>query len=326
MRQNKWMLLLLLMMITGSAHAEWVKPDPLQFKATEITPSENEEGKKYYMYSAAHESFLGHGNQWSVEATFDNANPKMYFFSKYVVDGEEWDGVSYRFNAFISKTSVWDHMWITGGYVIGDCTMGQGSCRGDDYWCFEWQEDGTALVYVADYSSAYGETALGYRAYMAASPNFPTINRVGLNVEGFNAEAFTENVAWAFIEESQYAKFNEANVVYEKSEELINAIWDTQAANEGIDLSSVQAVYDNTSSTLEELQAAIDAIPGIVRAFVVSKAEGATLEAPADFTQLLATPDYVVHNTNGWKGDAAHVGEYGCAQLWNLSSFNWFIR
>lgn len=49
------------------------------------------------MYSAAHESFLGHGNQWSVEATFDNANPKMYFFSKYVVDGEEWDGVSYRF-------------------------------------------------------------------------------------------------------------------------------------------------------------------------------------------------------------------------------------
>ena len=77
---------------------------------------------------------------------------------------------------------------------------------------------------MADYSSAYGETALGYRAYMAASPNFPTINRVGLNVEGFNAEAFTENVAWAFIEESQYAKFNEANMVYEKSEELINAI------------------------------------------------------------------------------------------------------
>ena len=31
MRQNKWMFLLLLMMITGSAHAEWVKPDPLQF-------------------------------------------------------------------------------------------------------------------------------------------------------------------------------------------------------------------------------------------------------------------------------------------------------
>ena len=324
MRQNKWMLLLLLMMITGSAHAEWVKPDPLQFKATEITPSENEEGKKYYMYSAAHESFLGHGNQWSVEATFDNANPKMYFFSKYVVDGEEWDGVSYRFNAFISKTSVWDHMWITSGYVIGDCTMGQGSCRGDDYWCFEWQEDGTALVYMADYSSAYGETALGYRAYMAASPNFPTINRVGLNVEGFNAEAFTENVAWAFIEESQYAKFNEANVVYEKSEELINAIWETQAANEGIDLSSVQAVYDNTSSTLEELQAAIDAIPGIVRAFVVSKAEGATLEAPADFTQLLATPDYAVGNTNGWEGDVANVVD-GSAQLWNkVDTFNFY--
>ena len=325
MKQSKWMFLLLLMMITGSAHAEWVKPDPLQFKATEIVSSENEEGKKYYMYSAAHESFLGHGNQWSVEATFDNANPKMYYFSKYVpADAEEWDGVSYRFNSFISKTSVWDHMWITSGYVIGDCTMGQGSCRGDDYWCFEWLEDGTALVYMADYSSAYGETALGYKAYMAASPNFPTINRVGLNVEGFNAEAFTENVAWAFIEESQYEKYNEANLVYEKSEELIAAIWDTEAENEGIDLSSVQAVYDNTASTLEELQAAIDAIPGIVRAFVVSKADGATLEDPADFTQLITTPDYVVGNSNGWEGDIPNIVD-GCAQLWNkVDTFNMY--
>ena len=257
MKQSKWMFLLLLMMITGYARAQWVMPDPLQFKATEIVPSENEEGKKYYMYSAAHESFIGHGNQWDVEATFDNANPKMYYFSKYVpADAEEWDGVSYRFNSFISKTSVWDHMWITSGYVIGDCTMGQGSCRGDDYWCFEWLEDGTALVYMADYSSAYGETALGYKAYLAASPNFPEINRVGLNVEGFNAEPFTEDVAWAFIEESAFEEYNKAKQTFDKSEELINAIWDTEAANEGIDLSSVQAVYDNTASTLEELQAA----------------------------------------------------------------------
>lgn len=324
MKQSKWMFLLLLMMITGYARAQWVMPDPLQFKATEIVPSENEEGKKYYMYSAAHESFLGHGNQWSVEATFDNAVPKQYFFSKYVVDGEEWDGVSYRFNAFISKTSVWDHMWITSGYVIGDCTMGQGSCRGDDYWCFEWQEDGTALVYMADYSSAYGETALGYRAYLAASPNFPEINRVGLNVEGFNAEPFTEDVAWAFIEESAFEEYNKAKQTFDKSEELINAIWDTEAANEGIDLSSVQAVYDNTASTLEELQAAIDAIPGIVRAFVVSKAEGATLEDPADFTQLITTPDYVVGNSNGWEGDIPNIVD-GCAQLWNKAdTFNMY--
>ena len=325
MKQSKWMFLLLLMMITGYARAQWVMPDPLQFKATEIVPSENEEGKKYYMYSAAHESFIGHGNQWDVEATFDNANPKMYYFSKYVpADAEEWDGVSYRFNSFISKTSVWDHMWITSGYVIGDCTMGQGSCRGDDYWCFEWQEDGTALVYMADYSSAYGETALGYRAYLAASPNFPEINRVGLNVEGFNAEPFTEDVAWAFIEESAFEEYNKAKQTFDKSEELINAIWDTEAANEGIDLSSVQAVYDNTASTLEELQAAIDAIPGIVRAFVVSKAEGATLEDPADFTQLITTPDYVVGNSNGWEGDIPNIVD-GCAQLWNKAdTFNMY--
>ena len=325
MKKIKWMLLLSLMMITGSAHAEWVNPDPLQYKATEIESSENENGKRYYMYSAAHGSFIGHGNQWSVEATFDNAAPKMYFFTKYVKDGEEWDGVSYRFNSFISKTSVWDHMWITGGYVIGDCTMGQGSCRGDDYWCFEWQEDGTALVYVADYSAAYGETALGYKAYMAASPNFPTINRVGLNVDGFNgSEAFTENVSWAFIEESQYEAYNKAKALYDKSEELLNAIWDAEEKNDGIDLSSVKAVYDNTSSTMEELQAAIEAIPGIVRAFVLAKADGATLDAPADFTQLLATPDYAVGNANGWKGDVADIVD-GSAQLWNkVDTFNFY--
>lgn len=309
-------MLLALIMLAGSVHAERVKPDPLQYKVSEISPSENNEGKKYYMYSAAHESFIGHGNQWSVEATFDNAAPKTYFFSKYVPNGEEWDGVSYRFNSYISKAEVWDHMWITGGYVIGDCTMGQGTCRGDDYWCFEWQEDGTALVYMSDYSATYGESALGYRAYLAASPNFPTINRVGLNVEGFNAEAFTENVSWAFIEESAYEEYKNVKAVFDKSEELINAIRDAQTANEGIDLSSVQAVYDNPSSTIEEMQAAIDAIPGIVREFLMNKMESATFDAPVNLTQLLATPDYAVGNAAGWEGDGADIVD-GSAQLWN---------
>ena len=318
------MLLLLLLVMGVSAKAEWTQPNPMDFKVTEVESSENENGKKYYMYSEVHESFIGHGNQWSVEATFDNATPKMYFFSKYVKDGEEWDGVSYRFNSFISKTSVWDHMWITGGYVIGDCTMGQGSCRGDDYWCFEWQEDGTALVYVADYSGTYGETALGYRAYMAASPNFPAINRVGLNVEGFNSEPFTENVSWTFIDEAGYEAYNKAKATYDKSEELLNAIWETEEACEGIDLSSVKAVYDNTSSTMEELQAAIDAIPAIVRTYVLAKTEGATFNSPADITQLISTPDYAVGNANGWKGDAASIVD-GCAQLWNkVDTFDFY--
>ncbi len=321
--KQKWMLLLLLMLMGGMAKAEWTQPDPLQYKVTEIVPSENENGTIYYLYEAGLETFFSQGNQWSAEASLDNANPKKFFFSKYMADGVTWDGISYRMNNWVTNKSIWDHMFITTSdgitYIVSDCTMGAGgACRGDDFWCFDWADDGTMKIYVSDHSTARGETALGYKAYMATT-DFPTNTRIGLNIPESSNLEFTEVLNWTVVDAAAY---DAAHAVYAKAEELINAIRAAEEENPGIDLSSVQAVYDNTSSTVEEMQAAIDAIPGLVRDFVLSQSGGATLDNPIEMTQLIATPDYGVGNASGWEGDVADIVD-GCAQLWNkVDSFN----
>ncbi len=99
---------------------------------------------------------------------------------------------------------------------------------------------------------------------------------------------------WAVVSPEEYQEFFR----YLVAEELKTAIEDLMTeAGSKVDLNAEAAVYNNTSSTYAELQAAIESV-GDKR--VEYLASTASEEHPADFTGRLVNADFSAGNISGW--------------------------
>ena len=99
---------------------------------------------------------------------------------------------------------------------------------------------------------------------------------------------------WAVVSPEEYQEFFR----YLVAEELKTAIEDLMTeAGSKVDLNAEAAVYNNTSSTYAELQAAIESV-GDKR--VEYLASTASEEHPADFTGRLVNADFGAGNISGW--------------------------
>lgn len=125
---------------------------------------------------------------------------------------------------------------------------------------------------------------------------------------------------WAAVDSALYADYIAAakpvNQLYAAATSLRNTLETAYASAPGIDLSEQLAVYNNTSSTVAELNAAEASISDAV----VNYLEGqASLDNPADFTSSLTNPDFSTGDDTGWEGSPTVSGTYLNAEYWNLN-------
>lgn len=105
---------------------------------------------------------------------------------------------------------------------------------------------------------------------------------------------------WKFISEEEMEVKKEAAAKYAAAMKLDAAIKDAEAKYPGIDLSAPKTVYNNTSSTLEQLNDAIEAVNKAVKDYLINELKKATVSDPQDATGFIINPSFEDGNTNGW--------------------------
>lgn len=298
MKLTKLLLMGALLLVVGNASAELVngvrvKPVPVTqgFAASETVDN------YYYLYNTSAKMFFTEGNSWGTQASVGDAGLKVAFI---LYEGGE-------------------------AYVLNDFSLAKNG----------WREvffDSETQLYVdrngqANYGWAVEVNGATFRLHAADDPLInPTFNwttypnmYVGLDVTAnanntalspFLSVEGGHFIDWALVTEDNYTACQALLEVYNKAQELLDAILAAEA--EGVDVSAQRAVYENENATIEELEAAIQAVKMAVLEAAEKKA---TVDNPMNMTSSITNPKYE-GNSNGWSGTAPDL-QYNVAEFYN---------
>ena len=268
-----------------------------------------------YLYNVGAQAFFTQGNSWGTQASI----------------GET--GLLMKFTLASGKSGV---------YLLNDYFK---DVNGDQQ--FKWKYaffESTTKIYVdrnaqTDYFWEMEDNGNGTFRLMASAANDNVSNEiypemyVGLNVEeNANNTALSpllypetgHYIDWALVSQEAYNAVQDKLSVYQKAEELKNIIDKIEALNG--DASSAEAVYLDESSTIAQIEAAIeDAHVAYVQALI----DNAPDKNNVDVTTLLVNPAYE-EGTNGWTVQHASGGNVAvaglptnkCFEAFNNSSFD----
>ena len=352
MMKRTLMLLSALVLVSASAFSQnftatWTKAAAPDFLSA-IPDAEQE----FYLYNVGTGAFYTYHRgasgspYWNTRASVNDTIGSLVYFSQTHPLGETYQhdftgdeasscyylvsDVSGTYNAtFVASLDdgdpSWDGVWtddIGYTYVFFDIED-QGSGQ------FKLHINATAAGYstyeASDlYLGAADFSELGSGSTIATQANLvflwvnDTLTTLGASYSDFSDTwaAVDPDVYDAYIEEA-----GDQNKAYAAAASLKAAIEAAYAANEGIDLSDIIAVYNNTSSTAEELEAAEDAISDAIVDFL--KGQG-TADNPIEMTSALTNPDFSTGDDTGWSYDsdltAPTVDEtYLNCEVWNAN-------
>lgn len=257
----------------------WTKPVP-EFSSLVV-------GEVYYFYNTGSDLFFTQGNAWGTQASVGKQGLKVRV-------EQQSEGV----------------------YILTDSVATQKA------WKMWWFVDDGIGMYV-DYNNQpdylWEITSMGDNVYrLSPSALNPNVNNNTLFV-GLDRTTDPSNTAlaanltadggyfidWKLMPEAVGAKFFPELEKYDAAMEL-KALLDEAEAN-GLNVASQVAVYNNTGSTLEELNAAITEVKNIIADMSIEKA---SVENPADVTaKYINNPTFAGDKLDGWSGDA--FGSYG---------------
>lgn len=309
MKFTKLLVLGTALMGTGAAQAAsdgvWTKPVPAKatFSINEATGISD----TLYLYNQGAKGFLYGANSWSTQGSIADYGHKI-LVSKYQATGEtEWDGQS---------------------YVIKDSVLAGSSAK---QWK-EWFINDSTTSYVDRASQAnyfFRLDAQGDNIYrISGSSKNPNYSQdlfpgyyVGLDVSTEPNRTFLtsllqagENhfIDWYFVTTTEYNKYLAQLPAYNAALQLKVALDDAKSKN--VDVSAQESVYNNTASTAEELNAAIEAVKK-----AVAQAEENTVSAddPVDETTLLTNPSFDNNDATGWSGTTPGFQSYTNAEMYN---------
>lgn len=216
-------------------------------------------GDTVYIYNPEAKLFLTEGNDWGTHATVGAAGLR-FCVQPCVADGGEWDGQTYYIYDESVKKGGWYRMFITdGGHVYMD-----NATQADSLWQFIPQAGNTYQIKGAETNpvwTASGEMdgyLLGrYTEYENSRDGILT--GTGVIYDFYGEDDYYEEgqfqTTWAFVSQADYEAYGVQVKTYEAAIGLGKQIAEAEAMGvTGLD--AEKAVYDNTSSTLEEITAA----------------------------------------------------------------------
>ncbi len=258
----------------------------------------------------------------------------------------EWDGQTYILQNYASHITSprWDEVWFGLMDYVTIWTDRQNSVTGNEnfFWNIEKNADGTYAIktspkstWLADidlYASLIVKDQAGNDSIV---PAIKGGERLGVDLanadlvlcfEGYNdGAALAYNwsiVTVAAYEATDLEAFNAEVARYNAAISLKAAIDDAKAKYEGIVLTTAEAAYANTASTLEELEAAKAVV---TQAIMDYQEQQATPDNPSDMSDVIENATFdVVGDFTGWKGTAFGAGgtTSTCAELYDASSFH----
>lgn len=265
-------------------------------------------GDTVYIYNTEAQLFLTEGNDWGTHASVGLTGLR-FIVNPYIAEGAEWDGTNYIIQSESIVKESWSQVFITdGGNVYVD--LGK---QADYYFTFNALEGNTYQILGSDLNPVWkssGDLAnymVGrFTGYVDAKNGVETGTGVIFDLGGadsnYNPGEF--QTTWAFVSQDDYAAYQLQASTYEAAQSLAAAI--DKAESLGVsDLDDEKAVYANTSSTLEELKAAIET----VEKKILANAEATvTPDDPMDI--FFDSCDNIDNWTNGILADTWNTQTY----------------
>ena len=278
---NKHLLMLAVLSVAScSVFAQWSAPSA-------PTSSELSTSEAQYLYNADAGGFYMGANDWGTRASVV-ADEGL---AVTLVSGSASDYVikCSSGNLFIAS----DGIWVDGG-----------TNRADSCWVLTQLDDGTYTIGVSSANPSYG-TDTYVNSYLCIIPEMDD-TRLYLasdddytSTEGYDPTAFQKR--WYFVAADDYEAYISDLQTYNAAVELGELI-DEAGALSGVDsdvLSDATEVYNNTSSTADELTAAADALS---EAIFDAQTASATADSPVEILALLGTVEQTFDDseTTGW--------------------------
>ena len=299
---KKSLLLLATLGMSSAAFAQWAKPV--------VTTQDMTLNDTVYLYNTEYVGFLVGANDWNTRASVGGKGYKV------IIKESEEVGCYYICDSVETKGNV-QAMYAKDEQSIWVDNLG-GTNENVNTWSITKLQDGSYQIA----NAAIGEFPLGVAEHWQGDTgntrlwlNNPALT-YNKDVDGeaietpvFSGEFYSK---WAFVSPSEYEKIQPEVERYFTANLLKLALDAAKSEYPQVDFSSVDAVYNNTSSTVEELTAAKENISIIITNY---KASLASYENPADLTDQIGDGSSIDPWTRKFTGN----GEVG---TWHLNTWS----
>ena len=304
---KKLFLTMALLVVGLAAHAQWTKP---------ATPTAQPltAGAEVYLYNVDAEGFLTGGNDWGTRASVDPLHGHKIWINRLENDDVVWDGVSYFITNFIEQGGMANQvgsMFVGGLSDIWVDRETNAAAESNQGFTFVAQGGNVYKIGLSNHNQDWkGE--LYPEAFLGVFPH-STDTRLYFSDPNLNTNYASEDylTRWIILTPADYASFVAAKQQYKAAVALGAALEKALAENPGIDVTSVQAVYGNTSSTAQQLEAALKQLTQLVIDFQTAHV---SVDHPADYTPYIANASYDHNDNQGWSGDAPGFQTFGNAE------------
>ena len=298
---------------------ERVKPD---FSVVEETPVAFEVGKNYILYNTGANMYFTQGSTWSTRGCVvpNKASAVMIRVAKYTLN-DVWDGKTYEIENYVTPRTgsyMWYKMCMNGA---GDLYLDQTTWsrfveiqpQGDNVYRIMPNEVNNTVEGDNGGVVSDGTQFVGYAGLAFDGGGSQYDFGMGDNEDRVPLSALTDlNVDWKFYSTAAY---DAAMEVYNKAEELKKLI--EQAEEKGVDTNAAAEVYNNEASTLQQIEAAINALGEAIAAGSGVHITGSAAN-PGDATAVIENPTFEDASFTGWLGTEPNMvgsGSHGPANV-----------
>lgn len=290
---------------------EWVKPSmpvPTAIDFASAVSATESESTACYLYNVEYGGYYLGANAWGTRASLSKTAPMevkiVEFNGKY--------GILKNGGTYASPDGV-DGVWIDGTRKNYDQFVFALNGNQFTITCPPVGGDDAFLSCFADNSAVNPELNLATEAAAATAGTTLCKTWILVDIEATKA----------LLSQETLDNYNKELARYNAAMDLKKAIDEAIAKYPTIDLAGPSGVYENTSSTTEELTAAKAAVQ---EAVVAAAEKSASVAAPQDMTSLIINPTFdVVNDFTGWKGSSFGAGgtTSTCAERYQLVFDTW---
>jgi hypothetical protein len=285
----------------------------------DMTPQDFVVGNVYALYNVGTQMYYYRGNAWDSQATgsAEKALPVRFVLP----NGKTLEDKALYIRDYFDRDNParWRTAFITTGDSKVNSAFGDGTAA-----LFTDNNDGTAALMWIEASTA------GNKLYNISISELNTAAQpdglfLGIDPEGpgvGSGEPGTAimpkvdvNIDWQLIALPEMTEYFKAYDTYEKSLELKSMI--EKAEEAGIDVSAAVSIYNNEASTVEQMQAAIEALQQAMAGGIGN----GTAESPTDATSLINNPDFDNASSAGWSGSTPNMTGSGAHGPANVAEF-----
>ena len=310
MKLKSLLIFFALLLVSGSAKAEIV--DGVRQKPVFTpNPQELQFDQAYYFYNTGSKMFWCGGNDWGTRASVGEKGWKVKF-SQHLVDGA-WDEKTVVMTDSVeagNSKGKWLKCWFTTD-AVGSAGFGSIYTDYNNQPDWLWTISNTGKDYrlqvndlntFANFTNFQSDMYVGVNDTLDGGGN----TRVWANLFAGTSAHFID---WQLITVEDYNAYLASIDIYNKAQELKSLL--DEAKSKGLDVSSQQSVYENETSTMEELDGAID----MLHKLIASLDEfSASADNPMDKTSMIANASYDNNNNDGWSGTAPAFQSYTDAE------------